>query len=72
MCLSNASCFPEVAGDAAIFFNPNDAQSMHDTLKEVLASPTLRGELNRKGIERSKEFSLDNMVRRTCDVYRKL
>ena len=72
VCLSNASCFPEVAGDAAIFFNPNDAQSMHDTLKEVLASPTLRGELNRKGIERSKEFSLDNMVRRTCDVYRKL
>ncbi|MBR5813797.1 MAG: glycosyltransferase family 4 protein [Bacteroidaceae bacterium] len=72
VCLSNASCFPEVAGDAAMFFNPGDAQSMHDTLKEVLASSTLREELRRKGSLRSKEFSLERMVEQTCDVYRKL
>ena len=72
VCLSNASCFPEVAGDAAMFFNPNDAQSMHDTLKEVLASSTLREELRQKGALRSKEFSLERMVEQTCDVYRKL
>jgi glycosyltransferase involved in cell wall biosynthesis len=53
VCLSNASCFPEVAGDAAIFFNPSDALSMHDTLKEIITSSTLREELRRKGALRS-------------------
>ena len=72
VCLSNASCFPEVAGDAALFFNPCDAQSMQDTLKELLVSNTLRDELRQKGLQRSKEFSLEKMVERTCDVYRKV
>lgn len=72
VCLSNASCFPEVAGDAALFFNPGDAQSMQDTLKELLVSNALRDELRRKGLQRSKEFSLEKMVERTCDVYRKV
>lgn len=72
VCLSDASCFPEVAGDAAIYFNPNDAQSMHDTLKEILASQALREELQNKGALRSKEYSLERMVEQTCNVYRKL
>ncbi len=72
VCLSNASCFPEVAGDAAIYFNPNDTQSMQDTLKEVLSSHSLREELRQKGTLRSKEYSLERMVEQTCNVYRKL
>ena len=72
VCLSNASCFPEVAGDAAIYFNPSDAQSMLDTLRETVTSETLRRELSLKGKERVKEFSLEKMVQNTCDIYRKL
>ena len=72
VCLSNASCFPEVAEDAALFFNPADAQSMHDALKEMLVSPSLCDELRRKGAKRSGEFSLERMVENTCNVYRKL
>ena len=72
VCLSDASCFPEVAGDAAIYFNPGDAQSMHDTLKELLTSSSLRDELRQKGAVRSKEYSLERMVEQTCNVYRKL
>ena len=72
VCLSNASCFPEVAADAGLFFNPNDAQSMQDTLKELLVSATLRDELRQKGLQRIGEFTLDRMVDKTCDVYRKM
>lgn len=72
VCLSDASCFPEVAGDAALFFNPNDAQSMYDALREIISSSALRAELSEKGLQRVREFSLENMVQRTCDVYRKL
>ena len=60
------------AGDAALFFNPNDAQSMLDTLRETVKSEALRKQLSAAGLERIKEFSLSNMVQRTCEVYRKL
>lgn len=72
VCLSNASCFPEVAGDAALYFNPNDAQSMYDALREIITKETLRKELVAKGYERAKGFTLERMVENTCDVYRKL
>ena len=72
VCLSNASCFPEVAGDAALYFDPNDSNSMYSALKELLDSPALRMELCTKGKERSKEFSIERMVEQTCNVYRKL
>ena len=72
VCLSDASCFPEVAGDAALYFNPCDAHSMHDTLKEILASRALRNELTAKGTIRGKDFSIEKMVEQTCNVYRKL
>ncbi|MBR5150245.1 MAG: glycosyltransferase family 4 protein [Bacteroidaceae bacterium] len=70
VCLSNASCFPEVAGDAAIYFEPQNAQSMYDVLREVITKPTLRDELRMRGNERIKDFSLQKMVKETCDVYR--
>lgn len=72
ICISDASCFPEVAGDAALYFNPNDAQSMQDTLRELITKSSLRDELRQKGFERVKEFSLERMVQETCDVYRKI
>ena len=70
VCLSDASCFPEVAADAALYFKPHDAQSMYDTLREVITSETLREDLRRRGNERIKDFSLQKMVQQTCDVYR--
>lgn len=72
VCLSNASCFPEVAGDAALYFNPDSAQSMRDTMKELLASQALRDELRAKGALRGREFSIEKMVEGTCNVYRLL
>ena len=72
VCLSNASCFPEVAGDAAIYFNPHDAQSMADALQELISSPALRDEMRLRGMQRSKEYSLERMVQQTCNVYKNL
>lgn len=72
VCLSDASCFPEVAGDAAFYFDPRNAGSMYDAMAEVLNSATLRDELRAKGTLRGKEFSIERMVEQTCNVYRKL
>ena len=70
VCLSNASCFPEVAGGAALYFNPDDAQSMQDALKELLSSMALRDELRARGALRALDFPIEKMVEGTCDVYR--
>ena len=72
VCLSNTSCFPEIAGNAAVYFNPNDAQSMQDVLKEMLTCHALREELRLKGAQRGRDFSIGRMVEETCNVYRKL
>lgn len=72
VCLSDASCFPEVAGNAALFFDPHDAQSMADSLHELVTNSTLRDELRVRGAERVRDFSLERMVESTCHVYRKL
>ncbi len=72
VCTSNSSSLPEVAGDAAIYFNPYDSQSMLDAFKEILVSSTLREELKERGAIRSKDFSLERMVEQTCNVYKKM
>ena len=72
VCLSNASSFPEVAADAALYFNPYNAQSMLDTLQELVSSERLRDEMRARGSLRIKEFSLERMVQNTCEVYRKM
>ena len=65
-----ADLHEDLAADAALYFAPHDAQSMYDTLREVITSETLREELRRRGNERIKDFSLQKMVQQTCDVYR--
>jgi glycosyltransferase involved in cell wall biosynthesis len=49
---SNATCIPEVAGDAAIFFDPHDEKSMERTLLEVVRNPSLLDRLPGAGRER--------------------
>lgn len=54
---SNATSIPEVAGDAALLFDPHDKMALRDALKQVLADGVLREEMRRKGLERAKEFT---------------
>lgn len=67
---SNASSLPEVAGDAALFFEPNDAQTLARHLSQLWESESLRGELIRKGRENVKRFRWETCVERTAQVYR--
>jgi glycosyltransferase involved in cell wall biosynthesis len=69
--LSNASCFPEVAGDAAAYFDPSDVLSIAGVLERVLADEALRRDLIRRGQERLKRFSWHDTAARTVAVYEK-
>jgi glycosyltransferase involved in cell wall biosynthesis len=69
--LGDTSCFPEIAGDAAFYFDPSDVTSIAQALKRLLSDSALRHELMRRGQERLRSFSWTTAAERTVAVYRK-
>ncbi len=65
---SNTAAMPEVAGDAAAYFDPHDANDMARVILALLNDEERRKELSRLGIERSKKYSWDETARKTADV----
>ena len=69
---SNATCIPEVCGDAAHYFDPLDTQAMADAINEVLTDKNLRQELIKRGHEQVKKYSWRRMAEQTLAVYEQL
>lgn len=69
---SNASCLPEVYGQAAHYFNPTDTGDMAQAIGEVLASDKLRTRLSKAGFKQIKKYSWKKMARQTHAVYMKI
>ncbi len=63
---SDVAALPEVVGDAARLFDPNDARAIADAVADVLAAP--EGWVER-GLRRAAEFSWDATARVHMDVY---
>lgn len=69
--LSYSSCFPEIAGDAGIFFDPYSEDSMLEALKEGIYNNSKREYLIKAGNERLKLFSWENTAKQTKETYTK-
>ena len=67
---SNRGSLPEVAGNAAVFFDPFSTQDLADKLIAVAGDPALRAGLVRRGRENLKRFSWEKAARETLQVYR--
>ncbi|HEX7633287.1 MAG TPA: glycosyltransferase family 1 protein [Candidatus Saccharimonadales bacterium] len=66
---SNATCLPEIYGDAAHYFDPLDTQAMADAINEVLTNKTLRKTLIQNGHQQVKKYSWQRMAEQTLEVY---
>lgn len=66
---SNVSCFPEIAADAALYFEPKSLDSITNSLVRVLEDQDLQAELRKRGTERLKSFSWGQTARQTREVY---
>ncbi|MGH7234234.1 MAG: glycosyltransferase family 4 protein [Candidatus Saccharimonadales bacterium] len=66
---SNATCLPEIYGDAAHYFDPNDVQSMASAIAEVLGNHELRAKLIKSGLEQVERYSWRRMASETMAVY---
>lgn len=68
----NTSSIPEVAGDAAEYFDPYDPESICNAMDQLLSDTVRRRELKCKGREREKLFSWKRCAEETLDFYRTL
>lgn len=59
----------EVAGEAALYFDPREPESIRDALAEALRRPDLRAELAARGLEQAGRFSWERAARDTVKVY---
>lgn len=70
--LARASCFPEIAEDAALYFDPNDIDSIAYTLEQYLSSEELRQEYANKGSIRVNNFSWEKCAQQHIELYQSL
>jgi len=66
---SNATCLPEILGEAAIYFNPQDPNDMAEKINQVLSNNNLRKDLIAKGFEQIKKYSWRKMGEKTLILY---
>lgn len=66
---SRAGAVPEVVGDAAVFFDPNDPDALAEEMSALSKNPQLQLDLRRRGRIRVKNFSWARTAHRTLDVY---
>lgn len=69
--LSTGGSLPEIGGDAAVYFDPYDEESIRHCIENVIADESLRTKLREKGYRRVKEFSWMETARKTVEVYQR-
>lgn len=66
---SDTSCFPEICGDAAAYFNPDDVESIRERLEKLMAED-MRVDLSTRGRNRVSQFSWSHCAEHTALAYR--
>ncbi len=60
---SNASSLPEVAGDAALYFDPYNVDVLAEAMQRALSDESLRADLRARGFAQAKKFSWERAAR---------
>ena len=67
---SDKTCLPEILGDAALYFNPDNETDMKNKIEKALADEKLRENLRNRGYEQAKKYSWNRCVSQTLAVYK--
>ncbi len=68
--LSNSSCFPEIAQDAAVYCDGENVDSMVEAIGELLSDDEKREEYRLKGRRRLAHFSWEKVANETLNFYK--
>jgi len=66
---SNATCLPEVYGDAAIYFDPNSTDEMSAAIEKIISDDKLRSNQIKKGYKQLAKYSWLRMAKQTHSIY---
>ena len=69
VCLSNTSSLPEIAGDAGVYFDPNDEESISDSIRKVIYDHDYSKKIIKAGGNRLKNFSWKKCAEQTLHSY---
>lgn len=69
---SDRSCLPEILGEAALYFNPEDETDMEAKIAKIISDDSLRSKLIAKGYEQVKLYSWWECARATNVIYKKV
>jgi glycosyltransferase involved in cell wall biosynthesis len=67
--VGNQTSLPEVAGDAALLFDPFDTRALGEAIAKVIDHPNYRAELRARGLKRAAEFSWIAAANLTLKAY---
>lgn len=69
---SNASCMPEILGDAPVYFDPLNVDDMADKINRVMADDSLRQSMRDKGFAQVQKYSWARMAEETLEIYKRV
>mgnify|MGYP001340207213 FL=1 len=67
---SNTAAMPEVLGDAAAYFNPNDVVDMTRVLRRLYNDPQERLRLHKASLKQANRYVWRETKRKTVDIIR--
>jgi len=70
--LSNIPVFNEIAAEGGCYFEPDSEESIRETISKLLANKNLRSNLIKSGKIRLQNFSWENTVQQTADLYKSI
>ena len=69
---SNASCLPEIGGDAVLYIDPHSPESIETGISRLVTNESLRTELVIKGQKRIKNFTWSKSARKHLEAFEAL
>lgn len=66
---SNVTSMPEIGGDAVVIIDPLNVVELSNAITNILSNESLREEMIKKGLARSKDFTWSKMVEKTKNLY---
>lgn len=67
---SNASCLPEVGGDAALYFSPYDSETLATHMHDVATNKNLVNTLKERGYHQARKFTTESYAESIMQVYK--
>ncbi len=66
---SNVSSMPEIAGGAAVLFDPRNTEKLNQKLRKVLSDEKIKEIITNKGLKRASEFTWEKTAKKTLEAF---